>query len=161
MRCPFCKSIDTEVVDSREVMGGESIRRRRQCSKCARRFTTYERIDLAEVTVIKRSAAREPFDRNKVLGGIMKACEKRDISRETMESITDKIEVRLRSEGIKEIRSMRIGDMVVKELLHLDPVAYIRFASVYKNFDSPDEFKKYVSLLEKRPRPRSKKLAKG
>lgn len=150
MRCPFCKSIDTEVVDSREVMGGESIRRRRQCGKCGRRFTTYERIDLAEVTVIKRGGTREPFDRNKVLGGIMKACEKRNVSREAMESITDRIETKLRSEGIREIKSMKIGDMVVAELLRLDPVAYIRFASVYKNFESPDEFRKYVSLLEKR-----------
>jgi transcriptional repressor NrdR len=154
MKCPFCKSNNTEVVDSREVMNGEGIRRRRECEECGRRFTTYEKVDLADITVIKRSGAREPFDRNKVLSGIMKACEKRNISRETMDGVTDRIEAKIRASGTKEIKSMRIGDMVVRELLTLDPVAYIRFASVYKNFESPEEFRKYVLLLGKKRKPR-------
>ena len=149
MKCPFCASSNTEVIDSREVMDGESIRRRRECESCGKRFTTYERVDLEEISIIKRDGTRQPFDRNKILGGIIKASEKRNISREKMEQIVDKIERNIRSKGVKEIDSRKIGDMVVKELSKVDPVAYIRFASVYYNFDSPDEFKKYVLFLQK------------
>lgn len=149
MKCPFCASSNTEVIDSREVMDGESIRRRRECESCGKRFTTYEKVDLEEITIIKRDGTRQPFDRNKILGGIIKASEKRNISREKMEKIVDKIEMKIRSKGVKEIDSRTIGDMVVKELFKVDPVAYIRFASVYYNFDSPEEFKKYVLMLEK------------
>ena len=136
-------------------MNGESIRRRRQCESCGKRFTTYEKADLADITVIKKDNTREPFDRNKILGGIMIAGQKRSISREKMESIVDKIEARIRASGKKEIQSRRIGDMVVKELFNTDPVAYIRFASVYNNFDSPDEFRKYVLMLRKGTKKRS------
>ncbi len=149
MRCPFCKSSNTEVVDSREVMNGEGIRRRRECESCGKRFTTYEKADLADISVIKKDSTREPFDRNKILSGIMIAGQKRNISREKMESIVDRIEARIRSRGTKEIKSRAIGDMVVKELFNTDPVAYIRFASVYNNFDSPEEFRKYVLMLRK------------
>lgn len=152
MRCPFCKSGNTDVVDSREVLNGESIRRRRECESCGKRFTTYEKADMAEITVIKKDGTREPFDRNKILRGIMIAGQKRSISRERMESIVDKIETRMRSSGTKEIKSRKIGDMVVKELFNTDPVAYIRFASVYNNFDSPEEFRKYVLMLRKGPK---------
>lgn len=152
MKCPFCKNSNTEVVDSREVMNGESIRRRRECESCGRRFTTYEKVDLADITIIKRDNTREPFDRSKILNGIMKACEKRSISRERMDQMVDKIETKIRSSGIKEIKSRKIGDMVVKELFNVDPVAYIRFASVYYNFDSPNEFRKYVATLERAPK---------
>ncbi|MDE1851564.1 MAG: transcriptional regulator NrdR [Candidatus Micrarchaeota archaeon] len=149
MKCPYCGYYDTEVIDSRESPDGDSIRRRRACESCKKRFTTYEKADFADITVIKRNGAREPFDKNKVLNGIMKACEKRAISRETMDKLTDKIEMRIRSKGIKEIDSRRIGDMVVKELFKLDPVAYIRFVSIYQNFDSPEEFRKAVTLFKK------------
>ncbi len=149
MKCPFCASNNTEVIDSREVMDGDSIRRRRECESCGKRFTTYERVDLEDITVIKRDGTRQPFERSKVLGGIMKASEKRNISRERMDSIVDKIEMKLRAKGTKEIDSRKIGDMVVKELSNIDPVAYIRFASVYYNFDSPEEFRKYVATLQK------------
>lgn len=149
MKCPFCASNNTEVIDSREVMEGASIRRRRECESCGKRFTTYEKVDLEDMTVIKRDGTRQPFDRSKILGGIMKASEKRNISREKMDAIVDKIEMKLRSKGTKEIDSRKIGDMVVKELFAIDPVAYIRFASVYYNFDSPEEFKKHISELEK------------
>ncbi len=147
MRCPYCKSEDTDVIDSREVLNGRSIRRRRECGSCGKRFTTYEKIDFAEITVIKKDGTREPFERSKILNGVIRACEKRRISRDVMEGTVDNIEMRIRSKGIREITSREIGDMVVRRLFRLDPVAYIRFASVYNNFDSPNEFRKVVALF--------------
>ena len=147
MRCPYCKNKDTDVIDSREVLDGKSIRRRRECAECGKRFTTYERVDFDDVTVIKRDNTREPFDRDKVLSGVIKACEKRKVSRAQMDELVDSIEMRIRTKGVKEIKSSVIGDMVVKGLFKLDPVAYIRFASVYNNFDSPEEFRKAISLF--------------
>ncbi len=149
MKCPFCASYNTEVIDSREVMDGESTRRRRECSSCGKRFTTYEKVDLEDISVIKKDGTRQPFDRAKILGGVMIACQKRNVSRERMDAIVDKIERNVRSKGVKEIDSRKIGDMVIKELSKVDPVAYIRFASVYYNFDSPEEFHKFVSSLKK------------
>ncbi len=156
MRCPFCKSSNTEVVDSREVMNGASIRRRRQCEACGKRFTTYEKVDLEEIIVIKKDSTREPFDRNKILHGIVIAAQKRNISRERMERIVDKIEARIRAKGTKEIESRKIGDMVVRELFGIDPVAYIRFASVYNNFDSPEQFRKHIQMFRKSSKKNSK-----
>ncbi|HUB92472.1 MAG TPA: transcriptional regulator NrdR [Candidatus Saccharimonadales bacterium] len=162
MRCPYCKNENTDVTDSREVMGGEVTRRRRECNDCRKRFTTYERIETEPITVIKRNNTRQQFDRSKVLNGIMKACEKREISRAVMEEITDRIETRIRSKGGLEITSKEIGNMVVKELFKLDPVAYIRFASVYNNFGSPEEFRKAISVFGSRKRGRNiKKTSKG
>ena len=149
MRCPYCGNDSTEVIDSREVPNESSTRRRRQCTDCKHRFTTYEKPDFAGVTVIKRDNTRESFNRDKVLSGIMKACGKRKISREAMDRVVDKIEAKINGNEIKEIKSSAIGDMVVKELFKLDSVAYIRFASVYKNFDSPEEFMRVVQLFEK------------
>ena len=150
MKCPYCGNENTEVIDSREVPNESSIRRRRECSECERRFTTYEKFDFAGVTVIKRNGTRESFNRDKILGGIMKACEKRKISREAMDRVVDRIEAKINGNDIKEIKSSVIGDMLVRELFKLDPVAYIRFASVYKNFDSPSEFREIVKLFEKK-----------
>ena len=150
MKCPYCGYKDTEVMDSRESPTGDSIRRRRECTSCKKRFTTYEKADFAEITVIKKGGVREPFDRNKILNGILKACEKRKVSRERMEAVAARIEMKIRSKGIKEIESKQIGDMLVKELFKLDPVAYIRFASVYQNFDSPEAFNKAVALFKRR-----------
>jgi len=147
MRCPYCGSTNTMVVDSRFVEADNSIRRRRLCNSCKRRFTTYERIDTVKVTVIKRDGTREPFDRSKIVNGISKACEKRPISRERIDAIADKIEAKLMAQNKKEVTSREIGELVMKELYKLDPVAYIRFASVYKNFDSPDEFRKIAILM--------------
>jgi len=147
MRCPYCGSTNTIVVDSRFVEADNSIRRRRLCNSCKRRFTTYERIDTVKVTVIKRDGTREPFDRSKIVNGISKACEKRPISRERIDAIADKIEAKLMAQNKKEVTSREIGELVMKELYKLDPVAYIRFASVYKNFDSPDEFRKIAILM--------------
>ncbi len=156
MRCPFCKSSNTEVLDSREVLNGASIRRRRECESCGKRFTTYEKVDLEEIIVIKKDNTREPFDRNKILHGIVIAGQKRNISRERMEQIVEKIESRIRAKGTKEIESRKIGDMVVRELFSIDPVAYIRFASVYNNFDSPDEFRKHIRMFRKSSKKRAK-----
>ena len=149
MRCPYCGKEETGVIDSREVMDGEGIRRRRECKFCKRRFTTYEKAEEADITIIKKDNTREPFDRAKLLGGIMKACEKRRVTREQMEAIVSKIEMNLRSRGVKEIKSRDVGNIVVKELFKLDPVAYIRFASVYNNFDSPEEFRRILGMFRK------------
>ncbi|MDE1860882.1 MAG: transcriptional regulator NrdR [Candidatus Micrarchaeota archaeon] len=159
MKCPYCGHVNTEVVDSREALEGESIRRRRECGSCKKRFTTYEEIEHADITVIKRDNKREPFDKNKILNGIMKACEKRSISRERMDDVTDRIEMKIRAQGRKEIQSRKIGDMVVKELFKLDPVAYIRFASVYENFDSPEQFRKAIQLFRKSSKNKNRKEA--
>ena len=156
MRCPFCKSSNTEVLDSREVLNGASIRRRRECESCGKRFTTYEKVDLEEIIVIKKDNTREPFDRNKILHGIVIAGQKRNISRERMEQIVSRIEARIRAKGTKEIASRKIGDMVVRELFSIDPVAYIRFASVYNNFDSPDEFRKHIRMFQKSSKKKAK-----
>ncbi|MGC8662401.1 MAG: transcriptional regulator NrdR [Candidatus Micrarchaeia archaeon] len=149
MKCPFCDSKNVEVIDSRYVPADNSIRRRRLCNTCKRRFTTYERVYKIEITVIKRNGMREPFDRNKVLNGILKACEKRPISREMIEEITDKVEKKLIVQNKKEVSSKKIGEIVMNEIFKIDPVAYIRFASVYNNFDSPDEFRKIAMLIKK------------
>ncbi len=149
MKCPYCKNENTEVVDSREVMGKDVTRRRRECISCHRRFTTYERAEIEEITVIKRDNRREQFDRNKLLGGIMKACEKREISRAVMEDLADRTEAKIRAKGVIETTSRDIGNMVMKELIKIDPVAYIRFASVYQNFGSPEEFTRAVSVIGK------------
>ena len=156
MKCPYCGYANTDVVDSRETIGGESIRRRRECTSCKKRFTTYEHVDLADITVIKKDNLREPFDRSKILNGIIRSCEKRPVSRDKMEAIVDKIEMKIRAKGIREIKSRIIGDMVVKELFKLDPVAYIRFASVYNAFDSPEEFRKAVVLFKNKSTTKSK-----
>jgi len=157
MRCPYCGSTNTVVVDSRFVEADNSIRRRRLCSLCKRRFTTYERIDTVKVTVIKKDGTREPFDRSKIVNGISKACEKRPISRERIDAIADKIEAKLMAQNKKEVTSREIGELVMRELYKLDPVAYIRFASVYKNFDSPDEFRKIAILMKNKRNERKGK----
>jgi transcriptional repressor NrdR len=149
MRCPYCKSTNISVIDSREVTADNSIRRRRICNSCRRRFTTYERIYEAEITVIKKNGNREPFDKSKILNGIMKACEKRPIDRGRMEEIADNIERKLSVSGKKEVSSRKIGNIVINELFKIDPVAYIRFASVYNNFDSPEEFRNIAVLMKK------------
>lgn len=148
MKCPYCGSESLGVVDSRST--GDSIRRRRVCESCRRRFTTYERVEDFSITVRKRDDTRESFDRNKVLAGIMKACEKRPVSRERMEAIVDKIEGKIKAKGMREVSSKDIGDMVVKELYKLDEIAYIRFASVYNNFASPEDFRKVAVMLNKK-----------
>jgi transcriptional repressor NrdR len=152
MRCPFCAAIEDKVVDTRPSDGEQVIRRRRECLTCARRFTTYERIDEILPLVVKKDGRREPFDRAKILSGLKKACSKRPVPVEVMESAADKIERALET-GDKEIPSSRIGDAVMEALRDIDEVAYVRFASVYRSFRDVNELMSELkSLVDNRGR---------
>ena len=140
MKCPFCGSPDTRVVDSRLNKEGNAIRRRRECSRCERRCTTFERVEEALPLVIKKDGRRQPFDRLKVIAGIQRACEKRPVSIATIEKIVDQIERQLQESGEREVESSRIGQAVMEALPALDQVAYVRFASVYRQFKDINEF---------------------
>ena len=140
MKCPFCAHIQDKVVDSRESKEGEAIRRRRQCLKCKRRFTSYERIDEIPYMVVKKDGRRERFDRQKVLAGILKACEKRPVSMMQLESIADQTETLVQDSSEREISTVSLGTMIMNELKNLDKVAYVRFASVYLDFKDVQEF---------------------
>jgi len=148
MKCPFCGYMESKVIDSRLTEDKESIRRRRECERCAKRFTTYERIENQPIAVIKKDGTRQPFDRNKILGGLIRACIKRNINTEVMGKIVDEIESEIRNNPLNEISSKDIGDLVLKHLKNLDKVAYIRFASVYKHFDNIEEFTKELKELQ-------------
>lgn len=140
MRCPYCSSLENKVVDSRMGKEGESIRRRRECLQCEGRFTTYERVEEVLPSVIKKDGRREPFDRLKILNGLKKACEKRPVSVDALEKTVADIEKSLQEKGLKEIPSAVIGEEVMNRLHHLDEVAYVRFASVYRSFKDINEF---------------------
>lgn len=140
MRCPFCKKDNDKVIDSRTASDGHVVRRRRECLECGRRFTTYERMEDVPIRVVKKDGRRVPFDRKKVLNGIIKACEKRPISVESMEKIVDTVESEIHSFFDREVPSKFIGEMVMKELKVMDEVAYVRFASVYRAFKDVNEF---------------------
>ncbi|MBW2185969.1 MAG: transcriptional repressor NrdR [Deltaproteobacteria bacterium] len=142
MKCPFCTCIDTRVVDSRLGKEGNNIRRRRECSECDRRFTTYERIEDTLPLVIKKDGRREPFDRQKIIGGMQRACEKRPVSIATIEKLVDQLELSFQESPEREIPASRIGEIVMQELHELDEVAYVRFASVYRQFKDINEFMK-------------------
>jgi transcriptional repressor NrdR len=151
MKCPFCGYVKDKVVDSRLGKDGKSIRRRRECLKCNARFTTYEKVEELLPMVIKKDGRREAFDRQKILSGIKKACEKRPISVTILEKLVDDIEHIIQENSEKEIPSSRIGELVVQRLHELDQVAYVRFASVYRQFKDINEFIKEVSgLLSKK-----------
>jgi transcriptional repressor NrdR len=156
MKCPYCSDDETEVIDSRESRGN-SIRRRRECASCGKRFTTYEKME-SHVMVVKKDGTRELFNPEKLEKGIEKACEKRPVTVDTINEIIRRIELRAMDKKAGEIRSKEIGRMVVKELLKIDPVAYIRFTSVYNKFDSPKEFMEAASAAN---RQRHAKNAKG
>jgi len=140
MKCPRCANMENKVVDSRMNREGDLIRRRRECLQCHDRFTTYERIEQVMPLVIKKDGRREPFDRNKILDGVQKACQKRPIGTEQMEELVAKVERHFQESGEKEISAVNIGEKVVTELYHLDDVAYVRFASVYRSFKDVNEF---------------------
>ncbi|MGD0565765.1 MAG: transcriptional regulator NrdR [Candidatus Goldiibacteriota bacterium] len=142
MKCPYCGYKKDKVVDSRESRDGEAIRRRRECLKCAKRFTTYEQVEHALPMVIKKDGRRESFDRNKILSGLTKACEKRPISVEKLYEVIDDIEKQLYSRMEKEVASNIIGEMLMEKLAKLDEVAYVRFASVYRQFKDINAFTK-------------------
>jgi len=151
MKCPFCGHIEDKVVDSREGKDGLVIRRRRECLSCTRRFTSYERIDEIPFMVVKKDGSREPYDRNKVLGGLRKACEKRPVSPTVLETVADEVELMVQETPEREIPAGRIGEKVIERLKELDKVAYVRFASVYRQFEDVDQFMKILSdLLEQR-----------
>jgi transcriptional repressor NrdR len=147
LKCPYCSNIDTKVIETRLSDSDESIRRRRECEKCGRRFTTFERIENTPIAVIKKDNTRQPFDRNKILSGLIRACVKRNISAGQIENLADEIELEIRNTRPSEITSSEIGDIVLKKLRDLDKVAYIRFASVYKHFDSLEQFTSELTEL--------------
>jgi transcriptional repressor NrdR len=140
MRCPFCGNVDDRVVDTRASKEGRAIRRRRECLACGKRFTTYESIELFPRHVIKRDGRREPYDRPKLLSGILTACAKRPVNMETIESIVDRIEERMDEMGWLEVQSSWLGERVMEDLQKVDEVAYVRFASVYRQFQDVTEF---------------------
>jgi transcriptional repressor NrdR len=140
MKCPFCGHLHDKVVDSRESKEGDAIRRRRQCLACQRRFTSYERIDEIPYMVVKKDGRRERFDRQKVLAGILKACEKRPVSMVQLEMIADKAETMVQDSSEREVSTTTLGEMIMNELKNLDKVAYVRFASVYLDFKDVQEF---------------------
>jgi transcriptional repressor NrdR len=140
MKCPYCEHLADKVVDSRESKEGDVIRRRRQCLECGRRFTSYERIDQIPYMVVKKEGRRERFDRQKVLAGLLKACEKRPVSVTQLEQIVDEVEQRLHESANKEIAADQIGEFVMLRMKGLDQVAYVRFASVYRDFKDAAEF---------------------
>lgn len=148
MLCPFCGNQETKVVDKRDSESEAVTRRRRECLKCERRFTTYERIEAFELMVIKKDGSRERFSRDKIRMGIQKACEKRPISDEEIEKVVNEVEAELRKKDKKEVSSKVIGEIVIRKLKKLDKIAYIRFASVYKSFDDVDTFKEELERLE-------------
>lgn len=151
MKCPFCSSQDDKVVDSRMSKMGDAIRRRRECLKCGKRYTTYEQIEEIEIMVAKKDGRREPFDRQKVMSGLRKACEKRPVSQATLEEVVDDIEKHLQNRFEKEVASSEIGEIIMNRLFTLDEVAYVRFASVYRQFKDINAFTDILGKLQNTP----------
>ena len=148
MKCPYCEFPDSKVIDSRAAEEGNSIRRRRECLQCTKRFTTYEMVEDLPLRVVKKDGRRMAFDRTKILNGLMKACEKRPLSLKTLEETTDKVEKELRNSMEREIPSRVIGEVLMKYLRKLDHVAYVRFASVYREFTDIDNFMQELESLK-------------
>jgi transcriptional repressor NrdR len=157
VRCPFCSSDDSRVVDSRLADDGDSVRRRRECSRCGARFTTYERAELRLPQIIKSDGRREPFSEDKLRGGMSRALEKRPVDAEAIERVIGRIRHKLLSSGEREIKSRVVGEWVMEELKELDPVAYVRFASVYRSFQDLNAFSEEVERLQKEPSPEARR----
>ena len=151
MRCPFCQSEDTQVLDTRSNPDTNSIRRRRKCVACDKRFTTYEKVELRMPRLVKKDGSRTDFDRDKLAGSMMLALRKRQVATDKVDAAIDRIEEKLRQTGERELATAKVGELVMRELAKLDKVAYIRFASVYRSFDTPDDFREAV-LEVKKPR---------
>lgn len=147
MKCPFCGHQEDKVVDSRGSGDGSSIRRRRECLGCGKRFTTYEHVEEQPLMVVKKDGRREPFDRHKLLGGLVKACEKRPVSMDDLEKLVDELERELSQQFEREVPSREVGERVMKKLHALDPVAYVRFASVYREFKDVEQFMRELKDL--------------
>ena len=156
MRCPFCDHPDTQVVETRESDDGDSIRRRRRCLQCDKRFTTYERVELVLPAVVKRNGVRVDFDRRKLRASLSLALRKRPVSAESVDAAIHRIEERLLALGLREVGTDRVGELVMRELQRLDKIAYVRFASVYRNFEDIDEFSDAVEEVRPQPRGTSK-----
>jgi len=155
MRCPFCSGDDTQVVDTRSNDGTNVIRRRRKCPKCDKRFTTYERVELRMPRLVKKGGSRTDFERSKLVGSMTLALRKRPVATEDVDAAVDRIEEKLRALGEREIPTSRVGDLVMRELAKLDKIGYIRFASVYRSFETPDDFREAVQEVAK-PKKRKK-----
>jgi len=153
VRCPFCGSEDTQVLDTRSNPDTNSIRRRRKCAACDKRFTTYEKVELRMPRLVKKDGSRTDFDRDKLMGSMVVALRKRQVATDKVDSAVDRIEEKLRGTGEREVPTAKVGELVMRELAKLDKVAYIRFASVYRSFDTPDDFREAV-LEVKKPRRR-------
>ncbi|MBI2657554.1 transcriptional repressor NrdR [Candidatus Woesearchaeota archaeon] len=150
MKCPYCNYEETQVIDTRETENLEATRRRRECLKCSKRFTTYERVEEADIVVVKKDGKRERFERQKLMNGILKACEKRSIPLEKIEKLVDEVESDLRKRDSVEVESRVVGEIVMKKLKTLDKIAYIRFASVYKEFEDIEKFEEELEKLMKK-----------
>jgi transcriptional repressor NrdR len=150
MRCPYCAHPEDRVVDSRELAEGSQVRRRRECLECGRRFTTYERVEEVPALVIKRDGRREPYDRRKVLAGLVRACEKRPVTSRELEEMADTVDAGLNRKDDREIRSDEIGRILMQRLRELDQVAYVRFASVYRRFEDIEQFLVELKRLRRR-----------
>lgn len=151
MKCPFCGYEDSKVIDSRPAEGGATIRRRRQCIVCGKRFTTYEVVESMPLVVIKRDGSRQSFDRTKIINGLVRACEKRPVTLAQIENIADEVALELQSSIDREVRSSVVGNMVMDRLKDLDEVAYVRFASVYRSFKDVSSFLEELSKLVAKP----------
>lgn len=147
MRCPYCQHPDSDVIDTRKLHNGETIRRRRKCEACGRRFTTYERVETVSITVVKKNGEREPYDREKVMRGVRTACYRRPVPAQALESLANDIEAELMALDEPEVPSSLIGDMVMRRLRAIDDVAYIRFASVYRSFADIGKLREAVDEL--------------
>jgi transcriptional repressor NrdR len=152
MRCPFCGNEDTQVLDTRSSTEASAIRRRRKCPACDKRFTTYENVDLKMPRLVKKDGSRTEFARDKLIGSMMLALRKRPVATEALEAAVQRIEDKLRSLGEREVPTSRVGDLVMRELAKLDKIAYIRFASVYRSFETPEEFREAVQEVKTKKR---------
>jgi transcriptional repressor NrdR len=157
MYCPFCGKQETKVIDSRLAGEGAQVRRRRECLACGERFTTFEYAELVMPRIIKGNGAREPFDENKMVGGIMRALEKRPVDTDSVAAAISRLQHRLRASGEREIPSRMLGEWVMNELRQLDQVAYVRFASVYRSFEDVNEFREEIERLESEPTAQERK----
>lgn len=153
MKCPYCSHMESKVVDSRPTEDGNVIRRRRECFSCAKRFTTYEKVEDIPLMVVKKAGHREPFDRNKILNGILRACEKRPVSMAQVETIVNAIETEVYQSADREIQSKEVGEHIMLHLKDLDEVAYVRFASVYRQFKDLNTFMEELNKLMKENNP--------
>ena len=153
MRCPFCQAQDTRVIDSRLAGDGDQVRRRRECTACGERFTTYEGAELVMPRLVKSDGTREPFDEHKLRNGMLRALEKRPVAMEAVEAAISRIKKRLQAGGEREVPARQLGEWVMAELRELDQVAYVRFASVYRSFEDVSAFREVIEGLERDPRP--------